>query len=293
LNANLSPALLVSVMFGLSACVNLSATSSAASSAPPLTRERIAEIVASPDRSAADRNNDLRRKPEQMLGFIGVRAGMVALDLSAGGGYATELLARAVGPSGRVYGQSAPRAPDSPTRQAVAPEGNSAPSATSPQTASMAAAPPTGRSTSAQALAQRAKNPLVANIVPVVRKFEDPIPPELASGGLDLVTMMFNYHDLGHMGVDRTRMNKAVFSALRSGGIYVIADHSGRLGSGISESGTLHRIEEAFLRREVQAAGFKFVDQGNFLRNPADPRDRNTPERAQPKDEFVLKFVRP
>src|SRR4051812_22888668 len=74
----------------------------------PITRERIAEIVASPDRSAADRTNDVRRKPGLMLAFIGVRPGMVALDVSAGGGYTTELIARAVGPAGKVYGQSAP-----------------------------------------------------------------------------------------------------------------------------------------------------------------------------------------
>jgi predicted methyltransferase len=93
-----------------------------APSGPPtgatLSSERIAAIVASPDRSAADRNNDLRRKPAQMLAFIGVRPGMVALDLSAARGYTTELIARAVGPAGRVYGQNAPRvpAPASPNR---------------------------------------------------------------------------------------------------------------------------------------------------------------------------------
>src|SRR6476646_4225459 len=59
----------------------------------PITSERIAEIVASPDRSDADRTNDRRRKPELMLAFIGVRPGMVAMDLSAGGGYTTELRA--------------------------------------------------------------------------------------------------------------------------------------------------------------------------------------------------------
>ena len=98
---------------------------------------------------------------------------------------------------------------------------------------------------------------------------------------------------LGHLGVDRAAMNKAVFGALKSGGLYVIADHSGRPGTGISESGTLHRIEEAFLRQEVESAGFKLIDEGNFLRNPSDPRDKNTPDPPQPKDEFVLKFVKP
>ncbi len=83
------------------------------------------------------------------------------------------------------------------------------------------------------------------------------------------------------------------FAAHKPGVIFVIADHSGRPGTGISESGTLHRIEEAFLRQEVEAAGFRLVDEGHFLRNPSDPRDRNTPEPPQPKDEFVLKFVKP
>jgi predicted methyltransferase len=75
--------------------------------------------------------------------------------------------------------------------------------------------------------------------------------------------------------------------------MYVIADHAGRPGTGISESGTLHRIEESFLRSEVEAAGFRLAQEGMFLRNPADPRDRNTPEPPQPKDEFVLKFIKP
>src|SRR5258707_15819407 len=70
-------------------------------SLPRLSSEQIAEIVANPDRSAADRTNDLRRKPEQMLGFIGIRPGIVAFDLSAAGGYTTELLARAIGPAGK------------------------------------------------------------------------------------------------------------------------------------------------------------------------------------------------
>jgi len=246
---------------------------------PPISRERIAEIVASPDRSAADRSNDRRRKPELMLAFIGIRRGMVAMDLSAGGGYTTELVARAVGPTGKVYGQSAP--PDPTRAKPAAPEGGAAPAATAP------------RLTSAQRLAERAKNPAAGNIIAVVRPFEDPAPPEVAAGTLDLVTLMFNYHDLGYLGVDRARMNRAAFAALKRGGIYVVADHSGRPGTGISEGGTLHRIEEAFVRREIEAAGFKLAEEGHFLRNPADPRDRNTPEPPMPKDEFVLKFVKP
>jgi predicted methyltransferase len=206
-------------------------------------------IVANPERSAADRQNDVRRKPVEMLSFIGVREDMTVLDVSAAGGYTTELLSRAVGPTGTVYGQT--RAPDPRQR-----------------------------------LALRKRD----NIVPIVRPFEDPAPPGVP---LDLVTLMFNYHDFGHLGVDRAKMNAAIFRALKPGGIYVIADHSGRAGTGISESGTLHRVEEAFVIQEVQAAGFRLVGEGGFLRNPQDPRDRETPEPAQPKDEFVLKFIKP
>ena len=72
-----------------------------------LSRAQIEAIVASPDRSEADRRNDVRRKPVELLSFIGVRPGMVVLDVSAGGGYTSELLARAVAPGGRVYGADA------------------------------------------------------------------------------------------------------------------------------------------------------------------------------------------
>lgn len=272
--------LLAAIALSLSACAD---TNTAASDAPsmastaPLTKERIAAIVASPDRSEADRKNDARRKPEDILAFLRIEPDMDALDLFAGGGYTTELLARAVGPNGHVYGQNAPRDPSRAVTPPAAPEGGMAPA-------------PVAKPAAPRNLADRARQ--FENIVPVSRPFEDPAPPE-AVGKLDLVTLMFNYHDFGHMGVDRTKVNQAVFKALKRGGTYVIADHSGRPGTGISESGTLHRVEESFVRQEVEAAGFKFVAEGNFSRNPADPRDRNTPEPPQPKDEFFLKFMKP
>ena len=281
--------IVVSAVLFLSSPVALAQQSST-----QLSSEKIAQIVASPDRSEADRTNDLRRKPEQMLGFIGIRPGIVALDLSAAGGYTTELLARAIGPSGTVYGQSQPLDPSRTPTPPPAPEGNSNPTAI-PGAAQVT--PPTARRPSAVALAERnsklrSNGVPAASIVAISRPFADPVPPELAAERIDLVTLMFNYHDLGHLGVDRAAMNQAVFRALKPGGLYVIADHSGRAGTGISESGTLHRIEEAFLRREVEAAGFKMLEEGNFLRNPNDPRDKNPPDPPQPKDEFVLKFVK-
>jgi len=251
----LLPALLVATATCLANGCAMTKASGGGDEAAALSAAQIQSIVASPDRSEADRRNDVRRKPAEMLSFIGVRPAMVVLDLFAGGGYTSELLARAVAPSGRVYAQM-PRPPGA-------------------------------------TLAARLKTPAAARRVSVAQPFESPAPADVGAGGFDLVTLMFNYHDFGAMGVDRARLNAAVFAALKPGGLYVIADHAGRPGTGISESGTLHRVEESLVRREVEAAGFRLAAVGDFLRNPADPRDREEPDPPQPKDEFVLKFIRP
>src|SRR5436190_5050134 len=133
----------------------LGAGAVSAQQSPPLTKEQIAQILASPDRSAADRTNDLRRKPEQMLVFIGISPGITALDLSAAGGYTTELLARAIGPSGIVYGQSRPRDPNRAPTPPAAPEGNSHPAATPSAAPAMPASAPRP---STVALAERESN---------------------------------------------------------------------------------------------------------------------------------------
>ena len=284
---------LVSIITNIVLLLGIRATEAEQASLP-LSSAQILEILSSPDRTLADRTNDLRRKPEQMLAFIGIRPGIVALDLSAAGGYTTELLARSIGPTGKVYGQSRPRDPNQAPTSSSVPEGNSRPNLAPVASPAPSATP----RPSPVALADREARLHEAGIsaAPIIalsRPFEDPVPSDLASEHIDLVTLMFNYHDLGHLGVDRAAMNRAVLRALKPGGLYVIADHAGRPGTGISESGTLHRIEEAFLRREVEAAGFRLVEEGNFLRNPNDPRDKNTPDPPQPKDEFVLKFVRP
>ncbi len=237
-----------------------------------LSEAQIAAIVGSPDRTAADRENDKRRKPEQVLAFMGLRPGMVALDVVAGGGYTSELLARSVGPTGKVFSQAQPRDPNR-------------------------AVPPGARVPGAGVLERQARlsgaKAAAAPIALVLQRLVDPLPPELTPGRVDVVTLMFNYHDLGPLGEGRAQMNRSIFAALKPGGLYIVADHSGRPGTGISESTTLHRIEEVFLRSEVEAAGFKLVASGSFLRNAADPRDKETPDPPMPKDEFILKFVKP
>src|SRR5947208_14692237 len=127
-------------------------TTQAGQDTPPLSPAQIIEILSSPDRTAADRTNDLRRKPEQMLGFIGIRPGSVALDLSAAGGYTTELLARSIGPTGKVYGQSRPRDPNQAPTSSSVPEGNTRPNLAPVATP---AAPPAAPRPSPVALADR------------------------------------------------------------------------------------------------------------------------------------------
>jgi predicted methyltransferase len=214
-------------------------------------------VVASPDRSEADRQTDPRRKPEQLLAFAGVREGMTVLDMGVGAGYSTELLARAVGPKGSVYAQESP------------------------------AGSPRAR----ERFEERAKSPAMRNVAQVSRAYDDPVPPMAPQ--FDLITFFFAYHDTAFMPVDRAKMNRALFEALKPGGILVVADHSAQPGAGVGVAKTLHRIEESTLRREIEAAGFKLVAEAAFLRNPADLRDTVVFRPQTPVDEFVLKFEKP
>jgi len=214
-------------------------------------------IVAAPDRSDADRQTDVRRQPAKMLVFTGARPGMKVLDMGAGAGYSTELMARAVGPEGKVYAQES----------AVVMEQVK------------------------DKFDIRAQSAAMKNVVHLIRNYDDPLPPEV--GGLDLITFFFAYHDVTYMPADRAEMDKKMFAALKPGGFLVIADNSARAGDGTSVAKTLHRIEESTLRQEIEAAGFKLAGEAGFLRHPEDPRDAAVFRPAVPVDEFVLKYQKP
>jgi predicted methyltransferase len=216
-----------------------------------------AALIAAPDRSDADRETDKRRDPVKLLAFTGARAGMKVLDMGAGGGYSTELMARAVAPGGVVYGQNA---------------------------ADVSAR-------AKERFEARVKTPAMKDAVALSRPFDDPLPADVRD--LDLITFFFYYHDTTYMEVDRGAMNRKLFAALKPGGMLVIADHSARPGDGATVGKTLHRIEESVLRREVEAAGFKLVAEADFLRRPEDPRDFSSTRPTGPVDEFVLKFQKP
>ncbi len=108
-----------------------------------------------------------------------------------------------------------------------------------------------------------------------------------------MITFLFYYHDTTYMTSIAPRWTRKMFAALKPGGYLVIADHSALPGQGISVNKTLHRIEEATLQQEIEAAGFKFVAEGNFWRNPADTHDFPSYKADMPVDNFVLKFQKP
>lgn len=220
-------------------------------------------IVDAADRSEDDRKLDKNRHPGETLAFFGVAPGQKVAELMAGGGYTAELLARAVGPSGAVYGQNTKTILE---RFAEKP------------------------------WSARLGKPVMKSVVRVDRDLEDPLPPEAKN--LDGIFMVLFYHDAIWLKVDRDKMNRAIFQALKPGGFFAVIDHSGRPGTGSTETQTLHRIEEKVLREEIERAGFKLAAEASFLRNPSDTRDwndspREAGDRRGTSDRFVLKFVKP
>ena len=233
-----------------------------AAQAAPAPAERYAAVVADPDRPPQDRALDAGRKPADLLAFCGVRAGMRVAELGAGRGYTTELLARAVGPTGTVFSQNAPRF--------------------LPMVA--------------EDWTKRLARPALARVVRVERDFDDPLPPE--AKGLDLVLMHAIYHDTVWLGTDRAAMDRAILDALAPGGAFVVVDSSAAPGAGDAAARELHRIDEARVREEVTAAGFRLAGTSDAWRNPADTRDWNSSpgaagERRGTSDRFAFRFVKP
>ncbi|MCE2946377.1 MAG: class I SAM-dependent methyltransferase [bacterium] len=139
-------------------------------------------------------------------------------------------------------------------------------------------------------LEARAKAP-GSNIEVLVRPTEDPYPANLPR--VDLVTLILSYHDIVNTPTDRMKMNRALLAALRPGGRLVVMDHSARDGAGLSATETFHRIEEAVMRKEIEAAGFVFEADSAAWRNKADPRDTHWNQAKPSSDKFALRFVRP
>ena len=223
--------------------------------AAPAARAEIATAINDASRPQADKDRDVMRHPAELLAFIGVKRGDKVAELVPGGGYVTRLLAKVVGPTGHVYATNMPT------------------------------------------LNERFKtgvNPIIADSsygnVSVVEtplemmKFPEPV---------DIVFTSENYHDFQNMGMfktDTSAMDKAAFAALKPGGLYVITDYVSAAGTGKTQTQSLHRIDPAVIKQEVQAAGFQLMEESNAMMNPT---DNLTGRSGQGSSQTMLKFRKP
>jgi predicted methyltransferase len=224
----------------------------------------IAAALADSSRPATDTERDANRKPAAVLAFAGIEAGDRVADYAAGAGYFTRLFAHLVGPNGHVYA-SVP-----------------SPLFKYPNIVK-------GISDIQQYVAG---HPNVSVL------FASPIDAARYPEPLDLFWISQNYHDLKDpfMGpVDMAAFNRRVYAALKRGGRYIVLDHVAAPGSPDNVTDTLHRIEPSVVRREVEAAGFKYVGESDALSNPNDPHTVGPfNESIQGKtDQFILKFRKP
>jgi predicted methyltransferase len=234
-----------------------------ATAAVAATPEYVTAAIADSARPQAERDLDAERLPADMVAFAGIKPGTRVMDLMAGTGYFTHIFARVVGDKGYVYVYT--------------------PSELDPIIQK--------RFPGSDPLKQFAA---YSNVSVLHQPIDKLTAPEL----LDVVWTAQNYHDLHDkfMGpADLAVVNKAIYNVLKPGGYYVIVDHAAVNGSGLSATETLHRIDEAVVKKEVEAAGFKLVAESNVLRNPKDPHDKLVfdPSIRHHTDQFVLKFMKP
>jgi predicted methyltransferase len=216
----------------------------------------VAKGVADPGR-AQDAKNDARRKGAEIVAFSTAKPGDKVLELIPGGGYFTRVFSKVVGPQGRVYAVW-------PTEYDEKPD----------------------------------KVKEIAKDYGNVDLLMQPAAKLTAPQPVDVVFTSQNYHDYPDkfMGpTDLAILNAAVFAVLKPGGVYVIVDHSGEPGSGVRDTDTLHRIDEAAVKQQVVAAGFEYVGESDVLRNKSDDRKTNVfnPAIRGRTDQFVYKFRKP
>jgi len=215
--------------------------------------------IADPKRPADQVAQDALRKPDQMLAFAGVRPGQQIADFLPGGGYFTRLFSDVVGPSGHV--------------------------------------------TMLETTAWGADN--IASDQKVIDDGYKNVSLDTAAFGqfklaapVDLFWTSRNYHDLliaKYGVVDMAAFNRHVFASLKPGGLYIVLDHSAPACTGSSLTATTHRIDDALVKSQVEAAGFKFEGESALLRNPADDRKLSVFDKKIQghTDQFLLKFRKP
>jgi predicted methyltransferase len=242
------------------AALALALVAGGASMAATLT-PAIAAALSDPTRPAREQALDAQRRPAEILAFINLHAGQTIVDVWPGG-YWDRLFSDVVGPTGEVI-------------------------AWWPVEAAKAEKVPLP----AEGSHPVADHPNVVALSGPVNDFKTPAP-------VDVVWIRQNYHDFydKFMGpADVAGFNKAVYAALKPGGLYVVIDHSAPDGSGLAATDTTHRIDAAVVKRDMAAAGFQFVGESNVLRNPADTRDKVVfePSIRGKTDQFIYVFRKP
>lgn len=210
-----------------------------------------------------DTANDDRRKIADLMTFAKVQPGQVVVDLIPGSGYFTRVFSGIVGPKGKVY--------------AVWPNeyGKEAQS-------------------DVQATKALVANPHYANVGVQIEPANEFKTPEK----VDLVFTSQNYHDYPDKfmgGVDPVKFDQQVFDSLKPGGLFVVIDHVAEAGSGMRDTDTLHRIDPAIVKKQVESVGFVFDGESDVLRNPNDPHNIKVFDKTirGHTDQFVYRFRKP
>lgn len=225
------------------------------------TPSTIALAVHNPNRPDKDTVRDDARKPVEVLNFAGVKPGQQVLELIPGGGYFTRLLSVAVGPTGHVT----------------------------------EAVPLIGGADMSKASNGVAADPHFTNVS------EEPMSGEALAktpGEYDLVWTSQNYHDLhlSALKLDVVGLDRLIFAALKPGGEFFIEDHAAKPGSDVTPTAdALHRIDEDFVKKEVESVGFVLARESDVLRNPADDHTLRVFDAAirGHTDQFLLVFKKP
>jgi predicted methyltransferase len=221
----------------------------------------IAAALADPARPETQRAQDAKRYPEKLIAFANIAPGQTVVDYVMGGGYWSHIIAGVVGPTGKVYGFQ-------PT-----------------EFVAYRAAYGTEQDDVAKAR---------ANVMPVRSPFAAPAIP----GQVDAIVTVQNYHDLylkPFPADTGPKARAALFAMLKPGGTLVIVDHTAKAGSDIGVADSLHRIDPASVRKELEATGFVFDGELDTWRNPADPMTANVfdPAIRGKTDQFAYRFKKP
>jgi predicted methyltransferase len=236
-----------------------------ASSAPPQAATgarglaaRLSLAMAAPERPIADKELDATRKPLGVLDFIGITDGMRVLDVNAAGGYYTELLAAAVGPSGVVYAQNDVAALESQEGQ----------------------------------LRKELDARLANDRLPNVFRLDEDLDNLALEQEFDAAMLVLTLHDLYNFRGEATTIDllRRIHAALKPGAVLGVVDHVGEASRAL-DARMLHRIEQDTAERLLEAAGFTIEDESDLLANPADPHDRSVFDESirRRTDRFVLR----